>query len=777
MMKGCEMKKAISIILALLVLLFLGIYTLLFSSFGNSLIANFATKKTKELAGLDINISKFKLSFSDLNAQIFISKLAILDINGSLSPFKLGFDLDYALSLNKEAASDLNLNLKDNINFKGKIIGVASDFNANGAGELLGSKAEFSAKILDYSPIELKLNASNLKIEELLSLLSKPIYAKGIISLNADILAQNLKPDGNALINIDTSSINYELIHKDFNLSLPAKSEIKGKIIAVIKNDNVLAKSEIYNDYLKFNTQNTLLNLNNKALNSDFSLQIAQLAKLEKLLKIGAKGALQIDGNASLDNFALNSLNAKVKGEKMSALNLPQTNLNLDLVSKLDKDTINFISILNSSLLEIPKLTGSYKIAKKALSLDTKILIPDLNAFKELAGTSLQGSAKADIKAELEESSIKSLQADANIADGSIKAHSNGQNLSLNIKELDLAKALVLLAQPAYASGALNANLNLSSLDMKKLNGTYELSSNGILGQKALSKLLEKNFPANAKFNLQAKGDIKDSILNFESVLKSDLANLNSFKGSFNINKTLLNSNFILDTYDFSRLSFLAGRKLSGKALFTGDLGFDKALNLKVLSENLYQGKLDLKLANKVLKADIKEVDFSSLMKGLDLPDYYLGKAAVTVDYNLLNEAGTAAAKLNEAKLKNTKLVQALSALVRKNLSEDSFNKADIIANLSKNDIKLNVNTSATHIDFSIINGHINKNNYALNLPFNLVVDRANFKGNIKGTSENPSLSLDANSVIKSAAEGLLKDEKVKDKVDKQINKLLNKIF
>lgn len=771
------MKKALALILTLFVLLFLGIYTLLFSSFGNALLADYAAKKAKELTGLDINISKFELSFSDLSVQIFISRLAVLDINGSLSPFKLGFDLDYALNLNKEAASGLNLNLKDNIDFKGQIRGVVSDFNANGTGELLGSKTQFDARIVDYAPLELKLNASNLKIEELLALLSKPDYARGFVSVNADILAKDLKPDGTALINIDTTGLNYALIEKDFNLTLPAHAEPKGKIAAVIKNDNVLAKSEIYNDFLKISTQNTLFNLSSKALNSDFSAQMPDLSKLDKLLKAQSKGSLQVDGNVSLDNFILNSLNAKAKGTKFSAFNLPQSNLNLDLASKLDKETINFVSTLNSSLLQIPKLNGSYKLNSKALSLDTQILAPDLNAFKELAGTTLQGSAKMDFKAELENSSIKSLDANANIASGTIKANSNGQKLNVDIKNLDLAKALVLVAQPAYASGILNASLSLNSLDFSRLNGSYEAFSSGTLGQKALSKLLAKNFPANAKFNASIKGDIKDSVLYFDSVLKSDLANLNAFKGSFDINKAVLSSNFSLDAYDFSKLSFLAGRKLSGKALINGSLGFDKSLNLSAKSENLYQGKLDLKLANNALKADIAGVDFSALMRGFDLPDYYEGKAAVAVDYNLLSEVGTATAKLSNARLKNTKLVQALSALVRKNLSEDSFNKADIRADLSKNDIKLNISTTATHIDFSIQNGHVNKNTYALNLPFRLVIDRADFTGSIKGTSQNPSVSLDAGSVVKSAAEGLLRDEKVKGKVDKEINKLLNKIF
>lgn len=778
------MKKILYGFLALVIVLVLGIYLVLFTSFGNNLIADYAQKKIKELSGIEVQINEFKLRPSSLALEAGISNLAFLKMEGNLSLFKLGFDVDYVLNLDKNSVKDLTLSLQEDIAFKGKIKGVASDFSLSGNGKAFGSNIALLARILDYAPLDLKLDAKAIKVEELLALLSQPAYAKGLLHLSADVVAKDLKPDGKALINLDISSLNYTQIAKDFNLSLPNKTEPKAKIIVLINDDLILAQSQINNDFLNFNTQKTQYKISQNALQSDFSLGIENLSKLEKLIGTKASGTLNIDGNASLLTNALQGLEFKAKGSNISAFNLPKTNANLNAVLQEKNEALHFVALLNSTLLEIPTLQGYYKTSNDELSLESQINVNDLNKFKDLAGVALTGSAKAKINAKMLGSAIQNLNLDADIAGGKITALSNGKSLDANIDKLDLSKALALAAQPAYASGILNAKAHLSSLDFAKLNGNFTLSANGILGQKALSTMLNTNFPANTKYNLSANGDIVNNVINFTTNLKSDLANLNDFKGKFDINTLALNSTYSLDAYDFSKLNFLAGRKLSGKALFTGDLNLGKAINASIHSKNLFGGSLDSSLANNDFKANIAGVDFSSLMKGLDLPDYYEGKAAVNVNYNLLSENGKAVANLSNAKLKNTKAVSLLSTLVQRNLSADSFDKAEIVANINKNQITLNVSTSAKHIDFSINNGLINTKTSSLNLPFALVIDKANFKGSVTGTSENPSVKLDAGSLIKSAAEGLLggkdgekKTKKIEQKVDKEINRFLNKLF
>ena len=444
------MKKILYALLALFLALFVAIYGLAFSSFGNRLVANFAQTKAKELSGLDLNISHFSLSPSYLELEANLNQIAQLKIEGNLSLLSLGFELDYALSLNKNLAKTLNLNLKENLDLNGDIIGSIKDFNAKGRGEVFGSKLNFDTRIYHFSPIALNLDAKNLKIEELLSFLNQAPYASGELNALAQITAKDLKPDGNAIIQLDMNSVNYKQIAKDFGLNLPPNSNLKSEILASIKENQIYATSQTQNG------QETLYNLANNTLNTDFKLQIPDLAKLESLTKTKLQGSLNLNGNLSFVNNTLNNFDAKLDGlggefnanlknnhltvllnavrlekilalagygalangslnanlnskgldfknfdlkasidngkiepkelKKLTNLEFPQTNFKLNATANAQNGKIDYNALLASTLLNIKKLNGSYDLNNAELTLNTEAFIEDLSKFNNMAG-------------------------------------------------------------------------------------------------------------------------------------------------------------------------------------------------------------------------------------------------------------------------------------------------------------------------------------------------------------------------------------------------------
>ncbi|EAJ7291816.1 hypothetical protein APH15_07620, partial [Campylobacter jejuni] len=529
------MKKIFYGIVAFVVVLLIALCTILFTSFGNNIVANIAQKKIKENAGLDVNITRFNLRFSSLELQANIANMADFNLKGALSPFKLGFDLDYLISLKQNYAKNLGLNLNQNLSFGGKIQGKASDFILDGRGYLLGSNVLLNARMYNYSPIALNLDAKNLKIEEILHLLSYPSYAKGFLNAQAKISAQNLKPDGNIIIKLDTSYINYEAIKKDFSLDLPLNSNPKAEILANVKEDKIYAVSKIYNDYLNLQTQKTLYDMSKNILSTDFNLNIPSLAKLEKLTKTRLNGSLGVIGETSVVNNALSSLNAQVIGlggevkaslknnkifadineaslekllalagygalvsgnlnakllnadldfsnfdleakinnakintnelKKIAKIELPNTIFSLDAKANAKNSNISYNALLASNLLNIKKLQGTYNLKNSELNTDLNAFIDDLSQFSAIAGQKLQGKADLNAKAYIIGTQIQNLNANANLADGVIKADSNGKKLDLNIDKLDLSKLFVIAGMPNYASGVVNAKVNLNNID------------------------------------------------------------------------------------------------------------------------------------------------------------------------------------------------------------------------------------------------------------------------------------------------------------------------
>ncbi len=308
------MKKIFYGVIAFVVVLLIAIYTILFTSFGNNIVANIAQKKIKESAGLDVNITHFNLRFSSLELQANIANMADFNLQGALSPFKLGFDLDYLISLKQNYAKNLGLNLNQNLSFGGKIQGKASDFTLDGRGYLLGSNVLLNARMYNYSPIALNLDAQNLKIEEILHLLSYPSYAKGFLNAQAKISAQNLKPDGNIIIKLDTSYINYEAIKKDFSLDLPLNSNPKAEILANVKEDKIYAVSKIYNDYLNLQTQKTLYDMSKNIVGIVYSKEKLSQENLKDLeVKLNKK----FDANIKLNNKISQDDSVKIELEEL----------------------------------------------------------------------------------------------------------------------------------------------------------------------------------------------------------------------------------------------------------------------------------------------------------------------------------------------------------------------------------------------------------------------------------------------------------------------------
>lgn len=843
------MKKFFYFLLALVLVFFVAFYALFFTSFGNGIVANYLQDKFRQNTGLDLNITRFNLRPSFLSFEANLAHFVRLNLEGNLSLFSLGFDLDYCVALDKDYAKSKGLNLDENLEFKGGIQGKASDFTVNGRGYLMGSNVGLDSRIYHYSPIALDLDAKGLKIEELEYLLNLNQYVRGEIDVVAKIEAQDLKPNGNAIIKLYTNGVNYEQIKKEFGLDLPKKSELNSEILINIRGDRFYISSKTSNDYLDLQTQKTLYNLAENTLNTDFELKIPNLAKLESLTRTRLEGALDVIGDLSLLGGTLRTLDMKIEGlggsasaslkddkfiallrdvrferllalagygslangnlnaniqaagfdfknfdaeakidnakinpseiKRLTKLDFPNNSFTLDMKAQAKNSLVNYNALIASNLLNVKKLNGTYNLDSGELKVDAYAAIDDLSQFSALSGQKLQGSLTLDSEAHIIGSSIQDLNVNVNLAGGTIKANSNGKTLDLDVSKLDLEKFFAVSGMPAYANGLLDAKGHLSSMDFNHLNGNVDLEAKGFLNAAILSEILGKKFPNNTDYNLKANIILKNNAANFDSSLKSALASLTSFKGSFDFNKIILNSDFVLEVSDFSKLGFLLDRRLSGKARFNGKLGFDKDIYALFKSENLFEGKLDGTLKNSVLNASLIGVDLPALTKSFDLSDMYQGKANVSGNYNLLTKMGEIDLDIKEGKLKQNAITNAIRLIALKDITDDVFHTAKAKAVIHKDLIDFSLDMKAQRSDVHVVKGSFNSKTGALDIPFEVKLDRADFKGIITGTSESPKVQLDTGSIVNTIKNviGEGTEQKLKNNVDKSLNKLLNKIF
>lgn len=671
------MRKIFYGFIAFILVFLIASYTMLFTSFGNGIIANVLKDKIKQSTGLNLTITQFVLRPSSLIFKADLANALKLNAKGNLSLFQLAFEVDYNATLNKALAKNLGLNLEKNFEFNGRILGKVRDFTINGKGYILDSAVNLNSRIYDFSPLSLNLDAKALKIEQFFTLLALPEYAKGQADIIADISAKDLKPDGNAIIKLDISSINYEELKKILGVDLPQNSKLHSEIIAIVKDNAIYAESETKTGYLNLQSQKTFYDMTKKILQTDFTLKIPDMSQLQSLTKTKLSGALAVNGNLEFAKNSIKQLNATISG-----------------------------------------------------------------------------------------------------LGGEIQTKFNENKLQALFQNVRLEKILALATLPNYANANLNAKIDLNSTDFTKLNGQISLDSEGIFNADSLSAVLGKQFPKNQNFSLKTQAVIKDNIIHFDSAVHSNLATLNEYKGEFDLSKMLLHSNFALELDDLSKLGFLVERHLSGNVRFNGQINFDKELDIMLKSENLFQGKLDSSLKNNILNANLEGIDLSALAKGFDVINLYQGKANMKTKYDFFNKQGELDLDMKEGKLQHNAITNTIKMLSSKDITNDVFHTARAKAQIAKNRIRFTLTMQAQHSLINVSSASLDSNTGALNVPFEAKLDKADLKGVISGTSENPQIKLDVSSVINSIKNVL--GEKIQEPTkqgNEYLDKLLNGIF
>ncbi|MCV3471665.1 hypothetical protein [Campylobacter sp. CNRCH_2015_0338h] len=847
------MKKILYVLLGVACIAFLAIYTLLFTSTGNTFLKPRIETIIAQKSGMNVKFENFKISFSQLDIKANIDDKFFANIEGDISLLRLGFDLNYLLGLKQNYIQELGLKSDKDFTFKGSAVGKSGDFLVKGNGFLFDSNLSLDAKIVDFSPINLEFIGKNIDLAQILDFANLPRYAQGKISIISDIQAKDLKPNGNALINFYTSSINNTLIEKDFNLSLPKQSYIKGEIRSLIQNNEVISKSEILSNFFKLYTQKSIYDIAKQSLTSDFDIKIDDFNQFSSLAKMKFQGKSQIQGNllfasnqlqkldahllgfggslkAVLENNNLNinttnievaellktismpafinsklvldlkaqgldfknfNLNTRLNNaninviefKKLSNLNFPKTTFNLQAKANAKNSLIDYEALLDSNIAKIPQLKGSYNLTNKDLNAQISAFVDNLNKLKPLIKQDLNGPLNLDAKVDLKANQIQNLDANIKIMQGLINAKSNGKSLQAKVDNIKLEQLFPLIGQKVLAFGDVNADIDLKTLDFNNINGDFKATINSSFNEVELSKLLEKKFPKNTSAKINLDGKISKSIIDFNAKALSSFANINSLKGNFDLNQMALASTYNISLQDFSKLGFLVDRNLKGKADFEGKFDFKNALiDASVNSKNIFNGSLNATLKNNIFNAKMQNTDLSNLAQSLDLPDYYQAKSNLSIDYNLLKESGVVLMNLADGQLKKNLITSALMLLLQKDITQDVYRNGEAKININKNLIDLNLNLVADRSNINISKGKVDTKSTKLNIPFNIVIDRANFKGIIKGTTQDPKVSLDTKSVVNSivntiggnASDGAKNTGK---KVDQAIDKIFNKLF
>lgn len=695
------MKKLIYSLVAIILVLIIGAYCVLFTSFGNSFVKNIAEKKLNENSNMAIKIEEFELGISKINLKVLVNSMLEAKLNGDFSLFARNLNVNY--ELNGKNLEILKIN--DPLNVSGKITGYFNDFNIDGKGVIFTSPLTLDANIKDYFPTKLNLNANNLDVEKL-SKIANVDYASGFINLNANVNEFDKdKLDAKALINIYSELKLKPSITKEFGIDISRF----GKVIIDSKNiykaneitPNINVKSNILNITSDFKP----INLNKLEVQGQLNTSLTELAFINPNLNSDLKITSQI-------NYKNNLVNIKslLNGKNINAKDLKITH---DLSSKIT--TINTDLRANAGLLklsgeEIINLIANAKLGKNGLE--------NANINGLLLG------AKSDIKM--------------------------GQNdLVANIEGLKSLALLGLLNQDKMLDANININAKLS--DLKNLIGSANLNING----KTIPSYFKKEYDLDLNSKVLANADVKlngaDNI-SFNAKLNTDL--VDSFNANGNYKKGVANANYDASA-NLANFNALLNKNMSGNVKVDGNLTFDKILNLTLNSKEFFSGSLAAKLNGDKFNANLSNVALDNLAKSFDLIDIYKANVNGNLDYDLKNAKGKLVANLGKGHLKYHKTIKLINTISNKDITQIVFDKGDVLVNINKNLIDYNANLTAANAKIEVNNGNYNTLTKSVNAPVYAMFNNNEIKGKVTGAGDDVKFVPDVKNTIENAVKVL----------------------
>lgn len=818
------------------------IYTLIFTSLGNAILAPRIESFVSEKIAMPFKLNEFKLGFNDLKISSTINGELSISTSGKYSILDKNLDLKYKIYANSFSSMPLNLNIA------GDVKGSFENILANGSGNLAGSKLRYATRIVDFNPLELKLDARNLDLAQLSLIALKKPYLRGFASITADVALKNGTQFGFANINAPKISADNALINKDYGIKLPKNFNANLNSDISVNNSILTAITTLNTSLANANAQKTSYNLKTNELNTDFNLDIANLANLEPLISQKLNGSVKIALNTQIKNNKMQFLDAQINGlggnimaklvngelnaqikdiklaealslaslpplaksqingfAKITGLNNPQNAngnaslkfskgeldykqmnkiLNSDLKSNIifTGDTkisvlsgvLNLDALLDSPALKMAKLSAKYELNTASGDADFNANIPNLGL---IFGSKAKTSAYIKANANFKNNAIAKANIDINGLGGNINATLNNQALQANINNIQASNVFAIIAQDELFSGSLNANINLSSLDITKLNGQGQISlNNAVFNAPNLSKMLDVKFPQNSKFNLNAKVSFKDSLAKFNALFNSDLAKLDELNGIYDLKQNALNADFKASVANLANLAFLSGASINAPLNANGKVSMvNGALNAKINSD-IFGSQTSANYANDTLNASMQKVKIENILSALGYEKFYLGLANTNFKYNLKNAVGEFDADVLEGKLAQNGLTQLINAVFKRDITNEVYENGKVYGTINQNNITLNAKISSPKSNISIEKGAINSATKTLNIPLKANFEKTDLSINITGTTDKPKYNVKSDylqeKVINKAFDKLIKNDEKRENTKQILNDL-----
>ncbi|NKQ41209.1 MAG: hypothetical protein HF962_06535 [Sulfurovum sp.] len=350
------------------------------------------------------------------------------------------------------------------------------------------------------------------------------------------------------------------------------------------------------------------------------------------------------------------------------------------------------------------------------------------------------------------------------------------KNIQIAIKDANIKSLLVLAGQKPYSSGKLSLQANMPEFTPLNPKIFAKLS---IKDAAVNSKLVENDFnitlPIGTKYTSSLVVNTKNSRVEFDGSLNSTLANLAIKDGAYHLLYGNMEASYKLDIADLAKLKPIVAIDIRGKFVTNGKVSLKKKKLIITGHGKEFGGSIDFTLQDSILRADATGVTVSKLMHMLDYPQVLDAISKAKVNYNLDTDSGTLHATLDNARLLPSQLTKALKQFQIIDLTKEKYNNSRFDAKISKEKIDFTLEAKSKNSYIRIPQGRLIKKSNAINAKINLKIKGKDLQATIRGTTNNPKVSLDGSKYLENKVKDKLK-KKFGDDIKKAKNQVKSKI-
>lgn len=591
------MKKIFFILFILILFFIFSIFGILFTNYGNSLVASYIENRVNnEQDKVELKVDKLNFTFKTLDFNARINDNSYLNINGNFELFNRKVDLKYDIKINEleKLKNLLNYDFKGSFFTNGSFVRDEKNSIIKGVSNFASGETNYNINLVDFEINNVILNSKNLKIEEFLSLLNKPIYSKGILNIDTNI--NNFKSkniNGNLVVNIEKGFLNNEVVNKEFNQTLSSNVSFESKINSTIVQNKAISNINLNSSLFNIIFEKFELNLLNSEYFGEFNLFVKELQKLESFIGKKLKGEFNSKG-------LLKSANNTISVEGFSNILESESNYKIYIKDRAldtlefkikDAKVENFLKLLDEPIYAMGNLEASGKINNlKELNGNSLVTLKNIKLVNEVINAVYNQNINETI---ILDSKIDTIF-ENNSAISNLDTKSNIANL--NIKDLIFD----------FKTSNLVGKYNFTSDDLSKLK---EFTKTTLKGDIKIDGNIKTN---NNKLILDGKSNIAKG--NFDFILNDNILNINLKDASMRDLLILINQkdnfdakvNMKLNYNLFTKKGDLLADFLNGHFLENDFTRLVKQFANTDLTKEVYEtSKLNTKIDDKVLTSNL----------------------------------------------------------------------------------------------------------------------------------------------------------------------------